>query len=61
MSTLIDTLSPTILKVPNAHSLDSLQRQKIGIQAIGGTTSISDVAERYVVSRKFVYQQKLDF
>ena len=58
MSTRIDTLSRTILKIPNAHSLDFLQRQKIGIQAIGGTTPISHVAESYAVSRKFVYQQK---
>lgn len=58
MSTPIDTLSRTILKAPNAHSLDSLQRQEIGIQAIGGNIPISHVAERYAVSRKFVYQQK---
>ena len=41
-----------------AHSLNSTKRQEIGIHAIGGYTPISHVADRYGVSRKFVYQQK---
>lgn len=41
-----------------AHSLGSSQRQEIAIQALGGKTPISQVADKYSVSRKFVYQQK---
>ena len=58
MSTIINKLSRTILKAPNAHSLDSLQRQNIAIEAITGNAPISHLAEHYAVSRKFVYQQK---
>lgn len=59
MPTLIDTLSAQTLKVSHAaHSLNSTKRQEIGIHAIGGYTPISHVADRYGVSRKFVYQQK---
>jgi hypothetical protein len=59
MSTSIDTLSSQKLKVSHAaHSLNSNDRRKIGIQAIGGFTPISHVADHYSVSRKFVYQQK---
>lgn len=59
MSTLIDTLSFQKLKVSHAaHSLNSTERQKIGIQAIGGNIPISHVAGRYGVSRKFIYHQK---
>ena len=59
MSTSIDTLSAQTLKVSHAaHSLNSTKRQEIGIHAIGGYTPISHVADRYGVSRKFVYQQK---
>jgi hypothetical protein len=59
MSTYIDTLSSQKMKVSHAaHSLNSNDRQKIGIQAIGGYTPTSHVANRYEVGRKFVYQQK---
>lgn len=59
MSTSIDTLSSQYLKVSHAaHSLNSTKRQEIGIQAIGGNTPILHMADRYGVSRKFVYQQK---
>jgi hypothetical protein len=59
MSTTIDTLSQQKMKVSHAaHLLTSCQRQNIGIQAIEGNTPIAHVAERYGVSRKFVYQQK---
>jgi hypothetical protein len=59
MSTLINTLFFQTLKVScAAHSLNSIKRQEIGIQAIGGYTPISHVADRYGVSRKFVYKQK---
>jgi hypothetical protein len=59
MSASIDTLSAQNLKVSHAaHSLNSIKRQEIGIQAIGGHAPISHVANRYGVSRKFVYQQK---
>jgi uncharacterized protein YqgV (UPF0045/DUF77 family) len=59
MPTLNDTLSAQTLKVSHAaHSLNSITRQEIGIHAIGGYTPISHVADRYGVSRKFVYQQK---
>ncbi|MBA3238661.1 MAG: hypothetical protein H0T62_10000 [Parachlamydiaceae bacterium] len=59
MSISIDTLSAQKLKVSHvAHSLNSNQRQEIGIQAIIGNTPILHVADRYKVSRKFVYQQK---
>lgn len=59
MSITIDTLSQQKLKVSHAaHFLTSFQRQNIGIQAIRGSAPIAHVAERYGVSRKFVYQQK---
>jgi len=59
MSASIDTLFQQKLKVSHAaHFLTSSQRQKIGIEAIGGCTPIVHVAKRYGVSRKFVYQQK---
>lgn len=59
MSTSNHTLSAQTLKVSHAaHSLNSNKRQEIGIHAIGGYTPISHVADRYGVSRKFVYQQK---
>ena len=41
-----------------AHSLSSAQRQEIAIQALMGRTPISHVADKYSVSRKFIYQQK---
>lgn len=59
MPTSIDTLSSQTLKVSYAAlSLNSTKRQEIGIHAIGGHTPIAHVADRYGVSRKFVYQQK---
>ncbi len=59
MPTSINTLSAQSLKVSHAaHSLNSIKRQEIGIQAIAGYTPISHVADRYGVSRKFVYQQR---
>ena len=59
MSTFIHTLSSQNLKVSHAaYALNSTKRQEIGVQAIGGYTPISHVADRYGVSRKFVYQQK---
>jgi hypothetical protein len=59
MSTSIDTLFSQTLKVSHAaQSLNSIDRQKIGIQVIGGNTSISHMADQYNVSRKFIYQQK---
>jgi hypothetical protein len=59
MSISINTLSSQTLKVSHAaRSLNSAKRQEIGIHAIGGHTPISHVADRYSVSRKFVYQQK---
>lgn len=49
----------SILKVFHAaYSLNSINRQDIGIQAITGLSPISHVADSYKVSRKFVYQQK---
>jgi hypothetical protein len=59
MSASIDTLFQQKLKVSHAaHFINSSERQKIGIEAIEGHTPIAHVAERYGVSRKFVYQQK---
>jgi hypothetical protein len=59
MSVSNNTLFSQTLKVSHAaHSLNSVIRQEIGIHAIGGYTPISHVADRYGVSRKFVYQQK---
>lgn len=59
MSTVNDTRSIKTLKVSHAaHSLGCSQRQEIGIQAIGGNTPITHVAEQYGVSRKFIYEQK---
>lgn len=59
MSVSNNTLSSQTLKVSHAaHYLNSIIRQQIGIHAIGGYTPISHIADRYGVSRKFVYQQK---
>jgi hypothetical protein len=59
MSTSIDTLSQQNLKVSNAaQGLNFIQRQTIGIQALKGNTSISQLANENAVSRKFVYSQK---
>jgi len=41
-----------------AHSVSSAQRHEIAIQALGGKTSISHMADNYSVSRKFVYEQQ---
>jgi len=40
-----------------AHDLDPAQRQHLAIQVLAGSLSITDLAEQYHVSRKFVYQQ----
>lgn len=57
MPILDDILSAQTLKVSYAaQSLNSAKRQEICIQAIGGYTPISHVANRYDVSRKFIYQ-----
>jgi hypothetical protein len=59
MSTTIDTLFSQNLKVSHAaHLLNSHQRKEISRHAITGITPISQVASRYRVSRKFVYEQK---
>ena len=59
MSTTINTSINNNLKVSHAaHSLNLGQRQKIGIQSVGGHFPISHIADRYGVSRKFIYQQK---
>jgi hypothetical protein len=59
MSTSIDNSTSINLKVSHAaHFLNSTQRQWIAKQAIGGEIPISHIAERYAVSRKFVYEQK---
>lgn len=59
MSTSINTLFAQNLKVSHAaHLLNSTERKQIGIQAFAGIVPISQVANRYNVSRKFVYQQK---
>jgi hypothetical protein len=41
-----------------AHSLGSTQRQEIAIQALEGRIPISHMANKYSISRKFIYQQK---
>ena len=41
-----------------AHSLGSAQRQEIAIHALREKFPISHVADKYSVSRKFIYQQK---
>jgi len=54
-----DTLSSQTLKVSCvAHTLNSVERQDIGVKAIGGNTPITHIANHHNVSRKFVYQQK---
>jgi hypothetical protein len=40
-----------------AKLLGPQQRQTIALQALAGSTSISELAQQHVVSRKFVYQQ----
>ena len=59
MSASITTRTPLNFKENStANSLSSAQRQEIAIQALEGGTSISHVADKYSVSRKFIYQQK---
>jgi hypothetical protein len=41
-----------------AHSLGSIQRQEIAVQALRGMIPISHMAENYSVSRKFIYEQQ---
>jgi hypothetical protein len=46
--------------IPNgcpAKSLPADQRQHLGLQALAGTLTITDLANQFDVSRKFVYQQ----
>jgi hypothetical protein len=46
--------------IPNGCSakvLPASQRQQIGLQALAGTQTITDLADNFDVSRKFVYQQ----
>ncbi len=46
--------------IPNgcpAKSLPSDQRRHVGLQALAGTQTITDLANQHDVSRKFVYQQ----
>lgn len=46
--------------IPNgcpAKALPPSQRQQLGIQALAGAQSITDLADDFDVSRKFVYQQ----
>ena len=40
-----------------AKLLQPKQRQGIGVEALAGTQSITQLAEVHAVSRKFVYQQ----
>lgn len=59
MSTSINTLFPQTLKAsPAAHSLNSIDRQRIAVQAIKDDIPILHVAYHHNVSRKFVYEQK---
>ena len=41
-----------------AHSLGSAQRQEIAILSLGKKATISQMADSYSVSRKFIYQQQ---
>jgi len=59
MSISINTSLPQKLKGPYpAHLLKPSTRLKIALQAIGGNVSISDLAARHNVSRKFIYKQR---
>lgn len=59
MSILNNNISRQNLKASCvAHSLNSSQRQEIGIQSIKGHIPIKHIANRYDVSRKFIYEQK---
>jgi hypothetical protein len=40
-----------------AHDLRPDQRQQLAVQALAGSLSVSELAKRHQVSRKFVYQQ----
>jgi hypothetical protein len=58
---VIDTLSPpdssTVSCGCGAYALDGEQRQQLAIQALAQTDSVTKLAERHGVSRKFVYHQ----
>jgi hypothetical protein len=56
----ISTLAALQQAIPNgcpAKALPPSQRQQIGIQALAGAQTITDLADDFDVSRKFVYQQ----
>ena len=40
-----------------AHQLDGAQRQQLAIDVLAGNGSVTELAERHQVSRKFLYQQ----
>jgi len=57
-------LTPTVLSlqqaIPNgcpAKALAPSQRLTLGLQALAGTRTVTDLADEFEVSRKFVYQQ----
>jgi hypothetical protein len=57
------TIEPTSHPQPatttcHARTLGPKQRQELAIQSLAGIVPISELAEKYQVSRKFVYQQK---
>lgn len=41
-----------------AHALGPQQRQRLAVEALAGTTSITELADQNQVSRKFVYRQQ---
>ena len=59
MSNHTNTKSSQNLKVYNAnHSPGYFIRLKIALQAIGGRISLTHIADKYGVSRKFVYKHR---
>lgn len=40
-----------------AHRLEGERRQQLALQVLAGTQAVTELAERYQVSRKFLYQQ----
>jgi hypothetical protein len=59
---ILPSVSPTVAPTPAASTcpaqfLGPEQRQDLALQALGGTFTITSLAEQAGVSRKFVYQQ----
>ena len=59
---ILPSAAPAVVPTPDASTcpaqlLEPEERQHLAVQALGGTVTITALAEQAGVSRKFVYQQ----